>query len=378
MNKPIKIAFIIDTLDAYAGGTENQLLKILSGLDRAEFEILLICFRQNPWFEKNASKLGCSTAVLKIDSVREWQTYINIYRLVSVLRQFGPDIVQTFFPVGNIVGVAAANLAGVKNVVSSRRDFGEWMSSRYLVATKTANFGAKKIIANSSVVRDLTIEKEGAAPSKVHVLYNGIDVEMFRDLRPDRSLKSSLGIPHEDKVIGIIANFRPMKHHHIFLKAASEALSRHRGLSFLLVGSGPLKDEMVALTRTLGIEQKTHFVGLQTDVRPHLSIIDIGVNCSEREGLSNAVMEYMCAGIPCIVSRAGGNQDLITHDVNGYTFELDDHQGLADLIIRLLGDSAKREAFTVKALEKIKKEMSLETMLSTHVKFYKSLANVQL
>lgn len=378
MSKRIKIAFIIDTLDAYAGGTENQLLKILSGLDRSEFEILLVCFRQNPWFEKNASKLGCSTAVLKIDAVRNWRTYMNIYRLVNVLRKFDPDIVQTFFPVGNIIGVFAAKLAGVKNVVSSRRDFGEWMSSRYLITTKIANFGAKKIIANSRMVRDLTIEKEGATPSKVHVFYNGIDVNMFRNLRPDMSLKSKLGIPHGDKVIGIIANFRPMKHHHVFLKAAAEALSRQRDLSFMLVGTGPLKDEMIVLARTLGIEQKTHFVGLQTDIRPHLSIIDIGVNCSEGEGLSNAIMEYMCAGIPCIVSRAGGNQDLITHDVNGYTFELDDHHSLADLVIRLLGDGAKREIFAKKAFEKINKEMSLKTMLLTHVNFYKSLANAQL
>lgn len=378
MNKPIKIAFIIDTLDAYAGGTENQLLKILSGLDRAEFEILLICFRQNPWFEKNASKLGCSTAVLKIGAVRNWRTYMNIYKLVKVLRKFDPDIVQTFFPVGNILGVLAARLAGVKNVVSSRRDFGEWMSTRYLVATKAANLVVKKIIANSKMVRELTIEKEKATPSKLEVFYNGIDVDMFKDLRQDISLKKMHGIPSEDMVIGIVANFRHMKHHHVFIKAAAEASSRRRDLSFLLVGAGPLKDEMMALANTLGINDKTHFVGLQTDVRPYLSIIDIGVNCSKGEGLSNAIMEYMCAGIPCIVSRAGGNYDLITHDINGYTFELDDHQALAGLIVRLLDDDAKRKVFAVKALEKIRKEMSLETMLSTHIDFYKRLANGRL
>ena len=375
MSKPIKIVFIIDTLDAYAGGTENQLLKILRGLNRADFEILLICFRQNSWFEKNASKLGCSTIVLKIDAVRDWRTYANFYRLVSIIRKFAPDIVQTFFPVGNIIGVLAARFAGVKNIISSRRDFGEWMSARYLIATKAANLGVKKIIANSKMVRELTIRKEGVAPSKLEVFHNGIDVDMFTGLRRDMSLKSRLGIPSEDKVIGIVANFRPMKHHHVFLRAAAEALSKHRDLSFLLVGSGPLKAEMKSLAKTLGISHKTHFAGLQTDVRPHLSIMDIGVNCSEGEGLSNAIMEYMCAGIPCIVARAGGNPDLITHDVNGYTFELDDHQTLATLIVRLLDDPARREAFAAEALKKIKKEMGLATMLSTHVNFYKKLAN---
>lgn len=375
MKERIKLVFIIDMLDAHAGGTENQLLKILGGIDKSEFEILLICFRQNAWFSENAHKLGCSTLVLKIDSFRRFSTYLNLFSLVRTIREFDPQVVQTFFPVSNIVGVLAARLAGVKNIISSRRDFGEWMSRRYLFATKIANGAVKRIITNSEMVKKLTIEKEGVPASRVKVFYNGIEADMFKELNPDLSLKESLGIPASDKVIGIIANFRPMKHHHVFLKAAAEVLSRRSDISFLLVGDGPLKEEMVELAKTLGVYEKTHFVGLQTDVRPYLSIIDIGVNCSEGEGLSNAIMEYMCAGIPCIVSKAGGNMDLITNEQNGFTFELDDHNELAALTVKLLDDDRKRKIFSARSLEKVAEKMSLETMLSNHVNFYKKLSN---
>jgi L-malate glycosyltransferase len=67
-----------------------------------------------------------------------------------------------------------------------------------------------------------------------------------------------------------------------------------------------------------------------------LELIDIGVNRSSMEGLSNAIMEYMASGVPCIVSNAGGNPELIENGVNGYTFELDNTSELANHIINLL------------------------------------------
>ncbi|MCC6502888.1 MAG: glycosyltransferase [Deltaproteobacteria bacterium] len=374
MSRRLKIVFMIDSLDGN-GGTENQLLKMLIGINRSQFDVHLVCFRHTPWFVKNAHKIGCPSTVLEINSLRNWHTYRDYCALVRLLRKLRPDVVHTFFPMANIVGVFAARLAGVKNVISSRRDFGEWMNSRYLIATRAANLAVSRIVANSEMVKTLTVEKEKAAPSKIEVFYNGIDIDLFSSLKPDISLKKSLGIPAADKVIGIIANFRPMKHHHIFLKAAAEALSKRSDLSFLLIGIGPLKDEMIALAKTLGVGHKTHFAGHQTDIRPYLSIIDVGVNCSEGEGLSNAVMEYMCSRIPCVVSEAGGNINLVTNNKNGYTFALDDHSALAASILELLDNESTRKRFTESAFQFVKERMSLEAMLSSYETLYRSMAD---
>ena len=84
-------------------------------------------------------------------------------------------------------------------------------------------------------------------------------------------------------------------------------------------------------------------------------------------------MEYMAVGIPCVVSDAGGNPDLITHDVNGYVFKLDDYQALADLTLRLLDDESTRQRFIKKSWEKIEKEMSVETMLCQYENLYRGL-----
>jgi len=375
MKKPLKIIFMIDILDSNLGGTENQLIKMINGLDKKKFQVELICFDDHPWFEANATTLDCSSRVVAINRFNKAYTYINFVRLVSHLRREKPDIVHTYFPVGNSLGVFAAYLAGVQHIVSSRRDYGEWMRGPYLFMTKAANRCASRIIANSSMVKELTERKELVSGAKVDVIYNGIDTDLFRNIKPDKALKKRLGIPEGNRVVGIVANFRPMKHHFTFVKAAAGILKKRRDIDFVLVGTGQLKEETERLAAGLGVSGSMHFAGPQDDVIPYLSIMDVGVNCSEGEGLSNAIMEYMAAGVPCVVSNGGGNPDLITHDVNGFVFDVDDHAALAGYILRLLDDEEARGRFVGNALKKVKSEMSLKAILARYEDYYQGLVN---
>jgi len=375
MNRKIKLTYIIDVLDTNLAGTENQLIKMINGVDKGRFDVELICFSDHPWFKANKERLECSTKIFSIAKFKKPATYLEFFKLANYLRSSKPDVVHTFFPVGNIVGVLASKLAGVKVIISSRRDYGEWMSPRYLFFTKLANRFVTRIIANSNAVKELTLEKEGPGEDRVGVIYNGIDPDFCRGLVRDSGLKKSLKIPEGNLVAGIVANFRPMKHHQTFIMAASEVLKSRKDITFLLIGSGRLKSEMERLAAELKIGDNLIFPGSLPDVLPYLSIMDIGVNCSEGEGLSNAVMEYMCAGIPCVVSRAGGNPDLIQDGINGRTFEIDDYKTLAVIMLKLFEDAGVRSRFTAEARMKIEREMSLEVILSRYEGLYAGLAN---
>ena len=375
MVRTLKIAYIIDMMYDDLAGTENQLLKMINGLS-GRFQIQLIYFKDSDWLKKNTARLNCDSHVIAIHKFYKPSTFHSLVHLIRFLRNYRPDVVHTFFPLANILGILAARLAGIKNTISSRRDYGEWINGRYLLATGVANKFVKKIVANSSQVKELTKIKEMACDEKVMVIFNGIDTSVFKKVERDHGLKKKLEIPEEDKVVGIIANFRPMKHHYAFLKAAQEILKVRTDVSFVLIGGGELLQEVTAFAKSLNIGHKLYFTGPQRDVLPYLSIMDVGVNCSEREGLSNAVMEYMAVGVPCVVSDAGGNPDLITHDKNGYVFKLDDYKTLADLTLRLLEDEPCRQRLTKNAREKIEKEMSIEAMLSQYEGLYRSLAGM--
>jgi len=375
INNRLTLVYIIDIMDTNLAGTENQLLKMINGLDRERFNIQLISLCNHPWLEQNAATLECPSAVFQIREFRKPRTYINIVRLIIHLRAIRPDVVHTFFPISNIVGVLAAKLAGARAIVSSRRDYGEWMSGRYLWATKLANGFVDKIIANSNAVRQLTERAEHIDNGKLGVIYNGIDIAKFLSLRRDLELRVRLAIPDQDRIVGIIANFRPMKHHHTFIQAAAIVAKTRPDVSFMLIGSGPTMTDNQTLGRELHLDHKLHFVGSQENILPFLSLMDIGVNSSEMEGLSNAVMEYMASGTPCIVSNSGGNRDLIEHNVSGYTFELGDHHRLAQLILDLLANDAERARLTAAAREKIRSEMSLQTMLASYKTLYSELVS---
>jgi glycosyltransferase involved in cell wall biosynthesis len=376
MAKPIKILYIIDELNDKRGGTENQLIKLLHGLNKEKFQAHLLRFQTRPRSEINSSILQCDESVINIYKFNRISTYINFIKLIKFIREYKPHVVHTFFPAGNILGVIAAKLACVKNTVSSRRDYGEWMNRRYLIATRIANIFVTKIVANSYSVKKLTEEREHTRNGQVEVILNGINATKFYNIRKDTDLKARLNIPEHDKVVGIVANFSPVKHHSTFLKAAGEIAAVRKDVSFILVGAGQMRSELKSLGASLNIAHKLVFTGAQDDVIPYLSIMDVGINCSVREGLSNAIMEYMAAGIPCVVSNAPGNIDLITHDENGYIFEIDDYTMLAKHILGLFDDAATRQKFIKNARRKIEYEMSLEAMLSRFEHFYHSMVKL--
>lgn len=374
----VKVTFIIDHLYSNSAGTEGQLVKLMNGLDPARFETKLICFNESPWIEKNRASLAGETDVLVINRMGRLGTYANFLRLVSLLRNQRPDVVHTFFPVANILGVLAARLAGVRQIVSSRRDLGIWMRKDYLWATRFANRFASRVAVNSSSVAELTRRVERVDGSRIELIYNGLDLGLFSGLTRDERLKQELGIARENKVVGIVANYRPVKRHDIFVRAAHLVLRRRKDVEFLLIGqeepANPIQSRTEALAQDLGIRERLHFAAGQKGVMRHLSIMDIGVNCSESEGFSNAVMEYMAAGVACVVSDGGGNPELVGAGVQGAVFRVNDHEALAAEILRLCEDEPLRRRYVDAARLRMEKEMSLATMLKAHEALYLRLA----
>ena len=372
----MRITLIIDYYAHKQGGTENQLEKIIQGLT-GRFEIELISFRAGEWLDILGRDLNCRIGVFQIDNFKRAYTYRNIFRLIRHLRASRPDVVHTFFPVANIVGVLAARLAQAPVIVASRRDYGEWMKWHYLFVTRIANRFVDRIVTNSNQVKQLTERVERFPGDRITVIYNGIDVDSFEHLAPDLALKRSLGIPDGHKVAGLIANYRPMKRHETFVRAAQEIIGKRDDIDFLLVGQnsapGKPKEAIQRLVAEQGLGARVHFANAVGNVQNYLSLLDVGVNCSEGEGLSNAVMEYMAAGVPCVVSDSGGNPDLITNGVNGYTFALGDHHDLAQAILRVIDDVDAHQRLTRAAGDKIRNEMSLEAMINRFGRFYLDL-----
>jgi L-malate glycosyltransferase len=361
----MRIAFIIDSFLHDRAGTERQLSLLVRDLSRrADVHVLVL--RESDWLFANAATLGVSARLVPFAGIRSPGALMGPVKLWRDLQRTVPHVVHTFMPVSNIVGVLAARAAGVPVVIASRRDYGEWMSPRYLRATRFANRFADHIVTNSARVKDLTIAKEGVRADQISVIVNGMNAAALRDLPSATELRATLGIPAGAAIVGLVANFRPMKRHETALRAARALAAARRDVHFLLVGTNSvpydLRGQMQSRASELEVADRVHFIGAATDVRPYLKLMDVGINCSEGEGLSNAVMEYMAAGIPCVVTDSGGNPDLIEHGVSGLLCKLDDAEDLAAKIVTLLADRALAARLAERARARAYAEFDLATM----------------
>ncbi len=376
--RSLRIAYVIDSIETGQAGTESQLLKLIRGLGQGN-EVDLYCLGNSPWLHANRTSLPCQVHAYAIRGRIGWQIFGEIFRLVRTMRSRRHDVVHTFFPVANIVGVIAARLAGVRRIVSSRRDLGIWMNWRYLAATRVANRLVSRIIVNSKEVKRYTQRTERFAGARIEVVYNGVDMDAFRRVPPDGELRRSLGLREQSKVVGLIANFRPVKGQHTLVQAARETLQRRDDVEFLLVGGSVAEDgaryrqQTQELASSLGVSDRVHFVNGSDKIAPILGLLDVAVSCSEHEGLSNAVIEYMAARVPCIVTAAGGNLDLVDDEVTGLTFRYDDAHALAQHIMRLLDNPADCERFSTNALVRVQRLMSLDAMIAGNLGIYQQL-----
>ncbi len=368
--------FCIDFIYFSTEGTENQLIKMINHLDHDRFDVYLLCLKNTSWLDANKGQLKCSVTAFKYNEFKhpDPRNAAAFVKIVRHIKDVAPDIVITFFKISYILGVLAARLAGVKTILATRRDYGIWLDPKGIHLLRFANRFVHGIITNSEKVKELTARVERYDRSKIQVIYNGIDIRSFNQPRDSTlALKASMGIPSGNKVVGIVAGLREMKRHAVFLDAAKKILEARPDVSFLVVGDGPLRSTLERQVDELGIWDSVFFLGWQTDIPRYVALFDIGVNCSSMEGLSNAIMEYMATGIPCVVSDAGGNPELIRDGENGYTFKLDDAAALASRVLTLLNDPNKQREFAARSVSFISTRMTMKTMIGSYERYFEQI-----
>ena len=150
----IRVLFIIDFLAARVGGTENQLLTMIEHLNKEKYDLHLLTLRDTEWIRENGQDLDCSVSVLHVVKFKNPFHVANLLRMVPRIKEIGPDVVMTFFPVSNVWGVILARMAGVRAVYSTRRDYGLWLARRDTFLLKLANRYVKGIVTNSEQVKE--------------------------------------------------------------------------------------------------------------------------------------------------------------------------------------------------------------------------------
>ncbi len=373
----IKIAYVIDTIESPTAGTEKQLILLIKNLNKNIFEPHLVCLYPSKWLleEYDLSPLH----FLDIHSFLKPASYWKILKFARFLRNNHFQIVQTHFRDANFAGIIAAKLAGVKAIISTRRNQGYWHNKKELLLLRFLNKMVTHIIANSQDTKRFTEKVENISPEKIKVIYNGLDMDLFSkngETKPCEVVQA-LNIPRQAPLIGVVANLRPVKGIDVFIKAAAEVAQHFPEARFLIAGDGPEKEKLIELSQRLGLNGKVFFLGKINPIVPFLKMLNVGVLPSHSESLSNAVIEYMAMGLPVVCTETGGSKELIINGENGYVVPTGDSKQLAQAIEKILQNQEAAHEMGEHNKEKAYRLFSLKTFVKEYQEFYQSLVDSQ-
>jgi glycosyltransferase involved in cell wall biosynthesis len=347
------------------GGSERQLTQIAKTLDRSCFTPHVGAFRSGGlrWHELESASIPLvHFPVPSIASVR------GAFAIARYIRRHEIRLVHTFDTPATVYGVPVARMAGAPIVLSSQRVH-RGLAPRFRYLMRLTDFLADGIVVNCEFMRRHLIEDERVPEDRIHLCYNGIDVEALCHAprcRPEALRDASLAI-------GVVSALRPEKGLATLLEAFARVHARRTGLKLAIVGSGESGPDLRALAESLGISTECVFQPATAQIAAWLRGIDIFVLPSLTEALSNSLMEAMACGCCVVASRVGGNPELVTHRQTGLLFDPRDSAGLASALDLLMDQPALRSELASRGTRLIREKFRLETSARRMERIYSSL-----
>jgi len=336
-----RILFVI--LGLGVGGAEQQLLKILP---RMKDEAMVVSLTDDDEIGRRIAAEGVDVRYLGLR--RDLLNLpVVVVRFGRIVRAFRPDVAFGYLIHANLFIRVFARLFGVKRVVCSVRNRRIDKPFLSLVDRWTQRL-VDLYVPNSPALIGYLMEHQRIARERIVVVENAIDVAEYAGEVDVIGVRRQLGIASDAFVAVCPAKLHWQKDHDTLLRAVAHVPD----VLLLLAGDGRLRARLEALSDELGIRDRVRFLGWRADVLPLLKAADVFVLASRFEGMSNALMEAMAAGVPAIVSRIPENTVLIEDGESGTVFEVGDVEALAQAL-RRLHDAELRARFVAAAYRRI-------------------------
>lgn len=353
---PQKVLYIIESIGR--GGTETQLVGLINRLDRARFSPRLCTLRRSGDY---LAEVDCPVTELRVGRLASPGGLSALRRIADLVRDEDVRVVQSFFQDPTLLSVPAARSAGAPVRLISFRDLGFWRTPWQEFLMRRAYPLATGFLANSEAVKHEVCRRDGLDPERVKVIYNGVDIEGYRFVE---HLESEVAI-------GIVGNLnRRVKRTDLFLRAAARVLARHPEVTFHVIGDGEYRAEYERLAVELGIGRSTVFAGRVTDVSGYLGKLAVGVICSDSEGFSNAVLEYMLRGCAVVATSVGGNLEVVRDGETGLLVPPGNEVALASALKRLVQEKKTRLMLTLRARELAERGFDWSSCVEEHQDHY--------
>jgi len=371
--KVVHVLFMIDQL-CELGGAERVMLQTISLLPKDRFRCSLITFKINTG--EFFRVLPCPHYVFPLKRTYDWKALQTARSIRKFIREEGVDIVHTFHETSDLWGGFISRIKSGPVLVSSRRDMGILRLPKHNLGYRMMNSRFDLVLTVSEEVRRFTISKDSIPAEKVFTLYNGLDINTIHSSNDDRSFRKVLGLNAEGPIILTVGHVRRVKGIDILLETAEIVARAFPEAIFAILGKNSDPEHFRMLEERivkLGIQKNVRFLGESNEVLPVLRLADVFFLPSRSEGFSNALIEAMACGLPCVATRVGGNPEAVEENRSGYLVESEDATSAADRILRLLRNPIRAKEMGVAGRRIVEEKFTAEVMIRNLVQHYDRL-----
>ena len=367
----VHVLFMIDQL-CEPGGAERVMLQTIGLLPKDQFRCSLITFKIDSKLEL-FSRLPCPCQVFPMRRTYDWRAVRIARSIREFIRDEKVNIVHTFHETSDLWGGFISRMSNGPALVSSRRDMGILRAPKHDLGYRFMNSRFDMVLTVSEEVRRFTIAKDNISPEKVTTLYNGLDTQKIHAVNGDRSYRQLIGVGEEVPLFISVGHIRPIKGIDVLVEAAGVVVREFPKAVFLVLGRNSRTDHFRRIEERisqLGIQNNIRFPGESNHVLSALRAADIFLLPSRSEGFSNALIEAMACGLPCVATRVGGNAEAVEEGRSGFLVESEDAKAMADRILRLLRDPTRAKEMGAAGRRIVEEKFTAEVMIQKLIRHY--------
>lgn len=357
-----RVNILIVVLELFAGGIENGIVNLINN-SSCRFQYTICCLRKKGVLEKRLNK-AVNFYELKMKYGNDYSLPFKIYNIIRkekihLVRAFNEEpFFYSFFP---------SKFCCVPIIYyNGGRIFPE--KKKKIIVERLFSYFADSSIVPSNDLMNYMIENIGIPEKKISVINNGVDLDRFNVFFDIIEKKRSLEILEKDLIIGTIGRLVEQKDIPTFLRIAKKILEVRSDITFLVVGDGNLKADLLQLAHDLSISHKVKFLGIRHDIEEIHNLIDIFLLTSRWEGMPNVILESMACKKTVFTTNIEGANQIIVNGENGYILQPGDVDGFVTKILSL--DEKIRKKIGLNAYQQVKVNFSVDNMVKKYETLY--------
>lgn len=366
----IKVLHVIKSLGR--GGAEMLLPETLKLHNAELFEFHYIYFL--PWKDQMVSAITSSGGRIQcFRASNNIQILFQLRAIKAYVAKEGIELVHCHLPWAGFAGRLLHQSTGIPVIYTEHNKQERYHRLTFWINRFTFNWQSLAIAVSEDVAH--SIRKNINCKIPLITVLNGVNTDSFkRQVGKGLEIRRRTEIPDDALVVGTVSVFRFQKRLIEWLKVLRSALNSGLDIYGLIVGDGPLKAEILEQVSALDLSSRVRFAGLQEDVKPWLSAMDIYMMSSVFEGLPIALLEAMSMECAVATTDAGGISEVIRPEVDGLLVGVDKWPGLVDCL-KKYSSKEYRLTMAARARARVVESFSLRRMVDRLEQVYYDIAN---